>query len=80
MNRPMKDMERTVSDIVVDEITKNDIITIASLKNITFKDKSFAKEHITIQKINIKTSYEVEINDIDGKIHHLFFEIKTYNK
>lgn len=63
-----------------DEITNQDIITLAMLKCIKLKDKDFAKEHIKINKKNIKTTYEVEINDIDGHIHHLIFEIKTYNK
>jgi len=63
-----------------DEITNQDIITLATLKCIKLKDKEFAKEHIKINKKNIKTTYEVEINDIDGHIHHLIFEIKTYNK
>ena len=63
-----------------EEITKQDIITVATLRNIQFKDKEFAKEHIKLNKKDIKTIYEVEINDIDGTIHQLIFELKTYNK
>ena len=65
---------------IEDEITKQDIITLASLKNIKFKDKEFAKEHIKVNKKDVKTIYEVEINDSDGLIHHLVFEIKAYSK
>lgn len=63
-----------------EDITKQDIINLALLRNINFKDKNYAKEHITIQKKNIKTSYEVEISDIDGHKHQLIFELKKYSK
>lgn len=64
----------------IEEITKQDIINLASLKNIKFKDKDYAIEHITIHKKNIKTSYEIEISDIDGQKHQLIFEVKKYSK
>ena len=63
-----------------DEITKQDIINLATLKNINLIDKNYAKNHITIRKKKIMTSYEIEINDIDGKKHQLIFELKTYKK
>ncbi|MCA5005181.1 hypothetical protein [Sphingobacterium bovistauri] len=63
-----------------EDITKQDIINLALLKNINFKDKDYAKEHIIIQKKNIKTSYEVEIIDIDGQKHKLIFDLKKYSK
>lgn len=62
------------------EITKQDIINLATLKNITFTDVNYAKEHIAIKKKKIKTSYEIEISDVDGSKHQLIVEVKTYNK
>ena len=71
---------KTIKSDNSDDITKQDIINLATLKNIIFKDKNYAKKHITIQKKNIRTVYEVEISDIDGKTHQLIFELKTYSK
>ena len=75
----IRDSNNSVKLRVEDEITKQDIITLASLRNICFKDKEFAKEHITINKKNIRTIYDVEIYDVDGVVHQLIFEIKTFN-
>jgi len=80
----MKSQPSTAQNIIksdsTDDITKQDIINLALLKNITFKDKNYAKEHIIIHKKDIKTSYEIEISDIDGEKHQLIFELKTYGK
>lgn len=67
-------------ELIKDEITKQDILTLASLKKIKFTDQKFAKEHIIINKKSVKTTYEVEILDIDGKVHHIVLELKTYSK
>lgn len=78
-SQPKIDHNATKFDSTED-ITKQDIINLATLKNITFTDVNYAKEHIAIRKKNIKTSYEIEISDVDGKKHQLIFEIKTYKR
>ena len=62
----------------VKEITEKDIMNLISLNKIVLKDKKYAEEHLTIKRRSKKTSFEVEITDIDGETHHFQFELKTY--
>lgn len=61
------------------EITEKDIMNLIGLKNIHLKDKKYAEEHLTIKKKSKKTTFEVQITDIDGQIHSFQFELKTYS-
>lgn len=60
------------------EITEKDIMNLIGLNNIQLKDKKYAEEHLTIKKKSKKTTFEVEITDIDGQILTFQFELKTY--
>lgn len=60
------------------EITEKDILSILSLKNIKIKDQEYAKKHLKINRKSEKSIFEVQVTDIDGQIHSLQFELKTY--
>ncbi|GEM_PF-2916863 len=60
------------------EITEKDVINLISIKNIPLKDKEYAKEHIVIEKKSKTDCYEIQITDIDGKVHSFHIELKTY--
>lgn len=79
MDLEKKNENTNKTKIEAKEITEKDIMNLISLKNIKIKDKKYAEEHLKIKRKSKKTTFEVQITDIDGQTHLLHFELKTYS-
>ncbi len=78
MSKSNKNVQDPPSSNGISEITTLDIISLISLRNIQLKDISYVKDHISIQKTNTKTTYEITVEDIDDQVYTLKVELKTY--
>lgn len=79
MSLKRKNESKNTTQTEVKEITEKDIINLINLKNIHLKDEGYAIEHLIIKKKSKKTTFEVEVTDIDGQVHIFQFELKTYS-